>query len=57
MEVIRIFECHYFNVVFNPATGLPFWTAVSHAALVGEAKKIDERWLLKHDSGVAGPVP
>jgi len=35
------FECHYFNVELNPATGLPFWTAVSHVDLVGEARKID----------------
>jgi hypothetical protein len=51
------FECHYFNVALNPATGSPFWTAVSHVALVGEAKKIDGRWLLTRDSGVAVPVP
>jgi hypothetical protein len=51
------FECHYFNVALDPATGLPFWTAVSHVALVGEARKIDGRWLLTHDSGVAVPVP
>jgi hypothetical protein len=51
------FECHYFDVALNPATGLPFWTAVSHVALVGKARKIDGRWLLTHDSGVAVPVP
>ncbi len=51
------FECHYFNVALNPATGLPFWTAVSHVDLVGEARKIDGRWLLTHDSGGAVPVP
>jgi hypothetical protein len=51
------FECHYFDVALNPATGSPFWTAVSHVALVGKARKIDGRWLLTHDSGVAVPVP
>ena len=33
------FECHYFDVSLNPATGLPFWTARSHVDLHGEAKK------------------
>jgi hypothetical protein len=51
------FECHYFNVALNPATGLPFWTAVSHVDLDGEAKKIDGRWLLTHASSSAVPVP
>jgi hypothetical protein len=51
------FECHYFNVAVNPATGSPFWTAVSHVALQGEAKKINGRWLLTHDSGISVPVP
>jgi len=39
------FECHYFNVASNPATGQPFWTAVSHVDLDGKARKIDGRWL------------
>jgi len=53
------FECHYFNVALNPATGLPFWTAVSHVDLDGEAKKIDGRWLLTRvsSSAVSVPVP
>lgn len=51
------FECHYFNVALNPATGLPFWTAVSHVDLDGEAKKIDGRWVLTHASGAAVGVP
>jgi hypothetical protein len=51
------FECHYFNVALNPATGLPFWTAVSHVDLNGEARKIDGRWLLTQASGAAVPVP
>jgi hypothetical protein len=51
------FECHYFDVSLNPATGLPFWTAKSHASLDGEAKKIDGRWLLTHISTSAVPVP
>jgi hypothetical protein len=51
------FECHYFNVALNPATGLPFWTAVSHVDLDGEAKKINGRWLLTHASSSTVPVP
>ncbi len=53
------FECHYFNVALNPATGQPFWTAVSHVGLDGEARKIDGRWLLTKasSSAVAVPVP
>jgi hypothetical protein len=51
------FECHYFDVSLNPATGLPFWTAKSHVDLVGEARKIDGRWLLTEASSTAVPVP
>ena len=51
------FECHYFNVALNPATGQPFWTAVSHVDLDGQASKIDGHWLLTQASGAAVPVP
>ena len=51
------FECHYFDVSLNPATGQPFWTAKSHVDLDGEAKKINGRWLLTHVSSSAVPVP
>jgi hypothetical protein len=53
------FECHYFDVSLNPATGQPFWTAKSHVDLDGEAKKIDGRWLLTKvsSSAVSVPVP
>jgi hypothetical protein len=53
------FECHYFDVSSNPATGQPFWTAKSHVDLDGEAKKIDGRWLLTRatSSAVGVPVP
>jgi len=53
------FECHYFDVSLNPATGQPFWTAKSHVDLNGEAKKIDGRWLLTRvsSSAVGVPVP
>ncbi|MGA9981694.1 MAG: hypothetical protein WBQ08_23965 [Candidatus Sulfotelmatobacter sp.] len=53
------FECHYFDVSLDPATGLPSWTAKSHVDLSGEAKKIDGRWLLTKvsSSAVSVPVP
>jgi hypothetical protein len=53
------FECHYFDVSLNPATGQPFWTAKSHVDLDGEAKKIEGRWLFTHvsSSAVGVPVP
>jgi hypothetical protein len=51
------FECHYFNVALNPATGQPFWAAESHVELDGEAKKIDGRWLLTRASSSAVGVP
>jgi hypothetical protein len=53
------FECHYFDVSLNPATGQPYWTAKSHVDLDGEAKKIDGRWLLTRvsSSAVSVPVP
>jgi hypothetical protein len=53
------FECHYFDVSLDPSTGQPFWTAKSHVALAGEAKKVDGRWLLTQvsSSAVSVPVP
>ncbi len=51
------FECHYFDVSPDPATGLPSWTAKSHVSLSGEAKKIHGRWLLTKVSSSAVPVP
>jgi hypothetical protein len=51
------FECHYFDVSLDPATGQPFWTAKSHVGLDGEAKKINGRWLLTRVTSSAVPVP
>ena len=51
------FECHYFDVSLNPATGQPFWTAKSHVYLEGEARKIDGRWFLTRTSSSAVGVP
>jgi hypothetical protein len=51
------FECHYFDVSLDPTTGLPSWTAKSHVALEGEAKKFDGQWLLTKASSFAVTVP
>ncbi|MGA8775871.1 MAG: hypothetical protein WB536_15870 [Terriglobales bacterium] len=51
------FECHYFDVSLNSATGLPSWTAKSHVDLTGEAKKIHGRWYFTHVSSAAVGVP
>jgi hypothetical protein len=51
------FECHYFDVSLDPATGQPFWTAKSHVGLEGKAKKINGRWLLTRVTSSAVPVP
>jgi hypothetical protein len=51
------FECHYFDVSLNPATGQPFWTAKSHVYLNAEAEKIDGQWLLTRASSSAVGVP
>jgi hypothetical protein len=51
------FECHYFDVSLNPATGLPFWTAKSHVDLDGVAKKINGKWLLTQVSSATVGIP
>ena len=51
------FECHYFDVSLNPATGLPFWTAKSHVDLDGTAKKINGKWLLTKVSSASVGIP
>jgi hypothetical protein len=51
------FECHYFDVSLNPATGQPFWTAKSHVDLSGEAQKINGKWLLTRVSSAAVGIP
>ena len=51
------FECHYFDVSVNPATGLPFWTAKSHLDLDGVAQKINGKWLLTQVSSATVGIP
>ena len=51
------FECHYFNVAIDPATGKPLWTAASHASFTGSARKVEGRWLFSYAIGAVPPVP
>ena len=51
------FECHYFNVAVDPATGKPLWTAASHAAFAGSARKVNGSWLFSYAVGSVPPVP
>jgi hypothetical protein len=44
------FECHYFDVSGTP----PAWTARSHVAFMGSARKVDGQWLF---SEAYVPVP
>lgn len=53
------FQCHFFNVALDSATGKPLWTAVAHLALDGIAKKVDGKWLFSHatTTSVGVPIP
>jgi len=51
------FQCHYFNVAINPASGKPLWTAVSHLVLDGTASKVNGVWLFSHANGPLAGVP
>jgi hypothetical protein len=51
------FQCHYFNVAINPATGNPFWTAASHLVFDGSASKVHGIWLFSHANVPLAGVP
>jgi hypothetical protein len=51
------FQCHYFNVAINPATGKPFWTAASHLVLDGTASKVHGAWLFSNANVPLAEVP
>jgi hypothetical protein len=51
------FECHFFNVALDPATGKPLWTGAAHLALDGIARKVDRKWLFSHATAPAVGVP
>ena len=47
------FECHYFDVSGSP----PAWTARSHLAFMGSARKLDGQWLFSDAYVPVPPVP
>ena len=49
------FECHYFDV--DDSTGTPPWTAVSHVALTGTARKVNGQWKFWHATAPKVGVP
>jgi hypothetical protein len=53
------FQCHFFNVATDPATGKPLWTAAGHSAFDGTAEKNQGDWHFSHVTiTVAGiPIP
>lgn len=53
------FECHFFNVAMDPATGNPLWAATGHLSLDGAATKSGKHWLFSRANvqAVSVPVP
>ena len=49
------FECHYFDV--DSSTGTPPWTAISHVALMGTARKINGQWMFWQAKGTNSGSP
>jgi hypothetical protein len=47
------FECHFFDVSGSP----PAWTARSHVAFMGSARKVDGQWLFSDAYAPVPPVP
>jgi hypothetical protein len=51
------FECHYFNVAADPATGKPLWSPASHIIFDGDARMVEGRWLFSHSNGLPAGIP
>lgn len=53
------FECHFFNVAPDPATGNPFWAATGHLSFDGGTTKSGKHWLFSRANVqvVSVPVP
>jgi hypothetical protein len=53
------FECHFFNVAPDPATGNPFWAATGHLSFDGGTANLGNRWLFSRANVqvVGVPVP
>jgi hypothetical protein len=56
-EATPSFECHYFNVAMDPATGRPLWTATSHILLDGVTRLVEGRWFYAHTNGLPAGIP
>ena len=56
-DALIYFQCHFFNVATNPATGQPFWTATGHLSLNGTAAKPGNQWLFSSANVQAVGVP
>jgi hypothetical protein len=53
------FECHFFNVAIDPATGKPLWAATGHLSFDGGVTKVGKHWLFSRANvqAVSVPVP
>lgn len=51
------FQCHFFNVAINPATGKPFWAGASHLVFAGTASKVHGNWLFSQGNVTVAGVP
>jgi hypothetical protein len=51
------FECHYFNVAMDPATGKPLWAPASHIVFDGGARLVEGRWRFSFAHSPAATVP
>jgi hypothetical protein len=51
------FECHFFNVAIDPATGKPLWAATGHLSFDGGVTKVGKHWLFSRANVQAVNVP
>lgn len=51
------FECHFFNVAMDPATGNPLWAATGHLSLNGGVNKVRNRWLFSRANVEVTGIP
>ena len=51
------FECHFFNVAPDPATGKPLWAATGHLLVDGTATETEKQWLFSSFSVQPAGVP
>jgi hypothetical protein len=58
-EATLYFECHFFNVAMDPATGQPLWAATGHLSFDGGVTEVESRRLFSRANvGVVGiPLP